>query len=73
MNRHTLILILCFAMYSPGIRAMAQSHPDRVVQDGVPKGKLTTGVFEDSKIFPGTRRDFSVYRLKRGKSLTILP
>ena len=36
-------------------------HPDRNVQPGVPQGKITAGVFEDSKIFPGTRRDYSVY------------
>lgn len=37
------------------------NHPDRNVQPGVPQGKVTTGVFEDSRIFPGTRRDYSVY------------
>ena len=31
-----------------------------VAQD-VPTGKLTSGVFETSEIFPDTRRDFSVY------------
>ena len=36
-------------------------HPDRNVQPGVLQGKVTAGVFEDSKIFPGTRRDYSVY------------
>ena len=37
------------------------NHRDRNVQPGVPQGKVTTGVFEDSRIFPGTRRDYSVY------------
>ncbi len=36
-------------------------HPDRNVQPGVPQGKLTSGVFEGSQIFPGTRREYSVY------------
>lgn len=36
-------------------------HPDRQAQPGVPQGKLTKGVFEQSQIFPGTRRDYSVY------------
>jgi len=36
-------------------------HPDRNVQPGVPQGKVTAGVFEGSEIFPGTRRDYSVY------------
>ena len=35
--------------------------PDRNVQPGVPQGKVTAGVFEESKIYPGTRRDYSVY------------
>jgi len=37
------------------------NHPDRNVQPGVPQGKVTPGVFQDSKIYPGTRRDYSVY------------
>ena len=36
-------------------------HLDRNVQPGVSHGKIKTGVYEDSKIFPGTRRDYSVY------------
>lgn len=36
-------------------------HPDRNVQAGVPQGKVTDGVFEDSEIYPGTRRNYSVY------------
>jgi len=36
-------------------------HPDRQVQLGVPQGKVTTGVFADSKLFPGTSREYSVY------------
>ena len=37
------------------------NHPDRQVQPGVPQGKVTAGVFSESSIFPGTRRDYSVY------------
>jgi len=36
-------------------------HPDRNVQPGVPQGTVTSGVFQDSRIFPGTRREYSVY------------
>jgi len=36
-------------------------HPDRQVNPGVPRGTVTSGVFSDSRIFPGTRRDYSVY------------
>lgn len=34
---------------------------DRQGHAGVPKGKMTTGVFTDSQLFPGTKRDYSVY------------
>lgn len=40
---------------------LAQEHPDRVVHPGVPQGKVTTGQFAESKIYPGTTREFSVY------------
>lgn len=36
-------------------------HPDRQVQPGVPQGKVTAGVFESSHVYPGTKRDYSVY------------
>ncbi|QDT10134.1 alpha/beta hydrolase [Stieleria marina] len=35
--------------------------PDSQVQDGVPKGKVTQHVDLESKIFPGTKRRYSVY------------
>jgi len=35
--------------------------PDSKPQDGVPKGKVTKYTWKDSKIFPGTIRDYSVY------------
>src|SRR5690606_17726385 len=36
-------------------------HPDSVVQPGVPKGATFSFVFSDSKLFPGTTRDVTVY------------
>ncbi len=36
-------------------------HPDRVPQEGVPQGKLTTAEYSDSQVFPGTTRQYSVY------------
>ena len=39
--------------YAPG--------PDSLPQPGVPKGKVTKYTFEQSKIFPGTVRDYWVY------------
>ncbi|MGV3484192.1 MAG: alpha/beta hydrolase-fold protein [Planctomycetaceae bacterium] len=38
-----------------------QDHPDRVVQASVPQGKVTSGTFDDSRLFPGTSREYSVY------------
>ena len=55
------LILLSFAMSLIAPRAMAQENPDRVVQDGVPQGTITSGKFTDSQIFPGTERDFSVY------------
>jgi len=41
------------AQYVPG--------PDSKPQEGVPKGKITKHTWKDSKIFPGTIREYSVY------------
>lgn len=41
--------------------AVAQDHPDRIAQPGVPQGKVTSGQFTESQIFPGTQREYSVY------------
>ena len=35
--------------------------PDSKPQDGVPKGEVLKFTFENSKIFPGTTRDYWVY------------
>ena len=56
-----LISILVTAVPSLAVEKLRPDHPDRNVQVGVPQGKITTGVFETSKIYPGTRRDYSVY------------
>ncbi|MFM7166157.1 MAG: alpha/beta hydrolase-fold protein [Planctomycetaceae bacterium] len=50
-----LALLLCSAL------AVAQDHPDRTVQPGVPQGKITSGEFRSSQIFPGTTRNWSLY------------
>jgi len=55
------LIVLCFLMCVVFTRAEAQEHPDRVVQAGVPQGKITSESFRDSRLFPGTRRDYSVY------------
>jgi enterochelin esterase-like enzyme/sugar lactone lactonase YvrE len=59
LKRHLILLFVAASLLS--LRAMAEDHPDRVVQDGVPQGKVTSGQFSDSQIFPGTTRDYSLY------------
>lgn len=36
--------------------------PDSMRQDGVPRGTVTEHLWTESKVFPGTRRKYSVYR-----------
>jgi len=49
--------------------------PDSGKQDGVPHGELIKGVFDQSKIFPGTTRDYTVYipqQLERSKPAPLM-
>jgi enterochelin esterase-like enzyme/sugar lactone lactonase YvrE len=57
----SLICSLFLAFCSVSIPALGQDQPDRVVQAGVPQGKVTAGEYSDSRLFPGTVRQFSVY------------
>jgi len=54
-------LLLCCTLFLPTVSSFAEVHLDQVEQDGVPRGKVTSGQFSDSEIFPGTVRDYSVY------------
>jgi gluconolactonase len=36
-------------------------HPDSVQKPNVPEGKIEQGVFDQSKLYPGTTRDYWVY------------
>jgi enterochelin esterase-like enzyme/sugar lactone lactonase YvrE len=56
-----VVLIFAYANSSYAEEALNPQHPDRNVQPGVPQGKITSGVFAESQIFPGTRREYSVY------------
>ena len=49
------------ALAVPVTWAQAQEHPDRVARTDVPQGKVTSGQFAESEIYPGTKRDYSVY------------
>ncbi len=63
---HVLLLILSLFLLLPAF-AQPQStenypvHPDSVAQPGVPKGEVMKFTFENSKIFPGTWREYWVY------------
>jgi enterochelin esterase family protein len=61
----TLLLASAFlaiaAPVLPAAEALNPKNPDRNVQPGVPEGKVVSGVFAESQIFPGTKRDYSVY------------
>ncbi|CAN5553537.1 SMP-30/gluconolactonase/LRE family protein [soil metagenome] len=60
-----LLIILLF-LYQVSVLAQnnTENHPKdpaSVEQAGVPKGEILKLTFEDSKIFPGTWREYSVY------------
>ena len=62
MNQLTRSLfLLCCAIPLVAVQAKADENPGRVVQAGVPQGTVTAGRFSESKLFPGTRRNYSVY------------
>jgi sugar lactone lactonase YvrE/enterochelin esterase-like enzyme len=60
----TLVLIMTAAAAAPRLRAQEESypeHPDSVVQDGVPQGKIEGPINFRSNIFPGTVREYWIY------------
>jgi len=62
--KHLIHVVVASLLCLTSIQAadgLRPDHPDRQVQPDVPQGKVTTGVFTDSKIFPGTSREYSVY------------
>lgn len=54
-------LLFGMAVWLMTAAATASDQAVREVQPGVPQGKITSGVFQESQLFPGTRRDYSVY------------
>jgi enterochelin esterase-like enzyme/sugar lactone lactonase YvrE len=61
-RRHSFLAAMAIVMsLGPVGTATRAEDPDRVVQPGVPKGRLTSGSFTESRIFPGTHRDYQVY------------
>ncbi len=63
MKLSSSLALLAFLLLAPLYAAdgLRPDHPDRQVKTDVPQGKVTTGVFVDSQLFPGTTREYSVY------------
>jgi enterochelin esterase-like enzyme/sugar lactone lactonase YvrE len=62
--KHSLLLALAaYFLVAPAWASdnAVDADADRQVKPGVPQGQIKSGVFSDSQIFPGTRRDYSVY------------
>ena len=55
-----LVLAVAFAQ-EPRIELKYPYGPDSFRHDGVPRGEVTTHVWKDSKVFPGTIRRYYVY------------
>jgi len=58
-----LLLVLTASAFAqePAIELRYPYGPDSFRQEGVPEGKVTTHVWKDSKVFPGTIRRYYVY------------
>ncbi len=57
----TSLALSLLVLIGVSLPATAQEDPDRVVQAGVPRGNITAGKFAESRLFPGTTRQYSVY------------
>jgi sugar lactone lactonase YvrE/enterochelin esterase-like enzyme len=59
MFRTVAFLIL----FNPFVFAQEEypTHPDMLAKEGVPRGEVIKGVFDQSEVFPGTTREFGVY------------
>lgn len=62
----TFCLIFTITSFTLATTAFGQrpdypTPPEAERQEGVPVGTLTRGTFADSKIYPGTKRDYAIY------------
>ncbi|MGB7347408.1 MAG: SMP-30/gluconolactonase/LRE family protein [Pirellulaceae bacterium] len=61
----TIVLSACFIVIATSANVHSQEnypvHVDARRIDGVPRGTVTSHQFSDSKIYPGTSRDYFVY------------
>jgi enterochelin esterase-like enzyme len=57
-----LLVAACIASAAPVAQSEDYKHgPDSIPSEAVPHGKVTQHEWLDSKVFPGTRRSYSVY------------
>lgn len=61
MNKLMPFFTVALLLFASSPVALAEEHPDRIRQPGVPQGTMTQGLMADSQIFPGTTREYSVY------------
>lgn len=61
MMRLTLFLLLCSAVALAQTEEPYQPGPDSNRQPGVPKGTVTSYRWDNSKVYPGTKRAYHVY------------
>ncbi|QDV64272.1 enterobactin/ferric enterobactin esterase [Crateriforma conspicua] len=64
LTRCSGLFLLAAVSAAPLNAQVAESypvHPDAVAQDSVPRGEVTAHTWNDSKIYPGTHRDYFVY------------
>lgn len=54
------LFLISFSLYSQ-VPEEYPVHPDAKVKEGVPKGEILKFIFENSKFFPGTWREYWVY------------
>ena len=57
----SLLGILCVAVSLPAADDY-QPGPDSRPQEGVPKGEVIKGEFDQSKVFPATWREYWIYK-----------
>ncbi|MEM1442332.1 MAG: alpha/beta hydrolase-fold protein, partial [Verrucomicrobiota bacterium] len=61
MKKTLILLLLGLSTFYGRSEESYPVHPDMVKKDGVPVGQIRKGVFEGSKVFPGTTREYAVY------------
>ncbi len=64
MNRLLCVMVLAFISVCPVQLLCGQdtaATPQPSLQSDLPQGKITSGVFSKSEIFPGTNREYAVY------------